>query len=44
MKKRNLIATLAFLVVAAIYFSGVEVRQSPPVPDCALDPELCQGP
>lgn len=41
MKKKMLMLALATLAI--VWVAQVEVRQSPPQPDCTLDPELCQG-
>lgn len=37
---KNLIYALAVLAMAAIVIAG-DVRQSPPEPNCTLEPELC---
>ncbi len=40
---KKLMYAVALATLAIVWVAQVEVRQSPPQPDCALDPELCQG-
>jgi len=39
--KQKMVYVLALATIMLAYGFGVEVRQSPPQPDCAGFPELC---